>query len=151
MRIKNAWYPPSMANRVAVELPNGQLKHFNQTPFREVQESELEPYEGFCPSGPDSRVPLYLLRHYGLELTECPEHIVVSGAWRSIQDTGVIYLRMPDGSLARAKLYEQEPRVRAADLRPDNNVDLKGWHDLYEVEPYLYSYFNLVCPSSREN
>lgn len=74
---------------------------------------------------------------------EHPGRIPVTRAWRSVQDTGVIYLKMPDGSFCRAKLSEAEPRVRNADLRPDNNVDPQSWHDLFEVEPYLYSYYNL--------
>lgn len=142
MKIKNAWYPPSMANRVVVELPDGELRHFDQVPFRDVQESELAPYKGYTPSKRHA-VPEATLQHYGLEI-ERPNRIPVTGAWRSIQDTGVIYLKMPDGSFCRAKLSEAEPRVRKEDLRPDSGIDPKGWHDLFEVEPYLYGYYNLV-------
>jgi len=66
VKIKSAWYPPSMANRIVVELPDGELRHFNQTPFREVSEKELEPYRGHYPSVPF--VPTSILKHYGLEL-----------------------------------------------------------------------------------
>ena len=142
MKITNAWYPPSLPTRIVVQAPSGDLMHFDQVPFREVQESELAPYKGYTPSRQNA-VPEAILRHYGMELIEHPDRIPVIGAWRSVQDTGVIYLKMPDGTFCRAKLREAEPRVCKQDLRPDNSVDPKSWHDLFEVELCLYDYFNL--------
>jgi len=43
MKIKGAWYPSSLPTQIVIQLPNSDLMHFNQTPFREVRESERNP------------------------------------------------------------------------------------------------------------
>ena len=66
-----AWYVNTMANRIVVELPGGEFKHFAVVPFRAVTLAEMDPYQGYHPvqmTGGAQMVPDYVLRHYGLSL-----------------------------------------------------------------------------------
>ena len=69
--VTSAWYVNTMANRIVVELPGGEFKHFAVVPFRAVTLAEMDPYQGYHPvqmTGGAQTVPDYVLRHYGLSL-----------------------------------------------------------------------------------
>ena len=93
-----AWYVNTMPNRIVVELPGGELKHFAVVPFRAATLEEMEDYKGYHPAqmtGGAQTVPDYVLRHYGLSLaTVSLPVIVVETGDRSIHPVEKLTLEL---------------------------------------------------------
>ena len=98
MTVTSAWYVNTMANRIVVELPGGEFKHFAVVPFRAVTLAEMDPYQGYHPvqmTGGAQMVPDYVLRHYGLSLaTVSLPVIVVETGDRSIHPVEKLTLEL---------------------------------------------------------
>ena len=96
--VAGAWYVNAMANRIVVELPGGELKHFAVVPFRAATLEEMEDYKGYHPAqmtGGAQTVPDYVLRHYGLSLaTVSLPVIVVEAGDRSIHPVEKLTLEL---------------------------------------------------------
>jgi len=96
--VTSAWYVNTMANRIVVELPGGEFKHFAVVPFRAVTLAEMDPYQGYHPvqmTGGAQMVPDYVLRHYGLSLaTVSLPVIVVETGDRSIHPVEKLTLEL---------------------------------------------------------
>ena len=68
MLINGAWYIDSLPTAIVVEMFDGELFHFNLTPFRKISDSDLKPYKGYHPRKMKGQpLPDYLYRFYGLE------------------------------------------------------------------------------------
>lgn len=72
MQIKGAWYKSQYPTDIVIMLSDNRIARFQQSPFREIAEEELEPTPAVNPATltdqkKHEEVPEYLLRFYGLE------------------------------------------------------------------------------------